>query len=132
MKKEASALEVLVEPIDGQTLSFLAFFSVYAVVLDAFENSQFLDSLGPFMGEDGMVRVVEEFLVFRYDEKFGASLDAIDVLNRRVAHKLLQHGNAGEVAELGAWLRVIQFAAGTSSALAKGLSPHGGIVDRPA
>ena len=102
-------------------LSLFSFFAVYAVVLDALEDSQFLDSLGPLVGEDGMVRVVEEFLVFRYDEELGASLHPVDVLDRRVAHQFFQHRHPGEVAELGPWLGVIEFATGSGGALAKGL-----------
>ena len=38
---------MLVEPVDGQLLSFLAFFTIYTVVLDPPDDGQFLNSLGP-------------------------------------------------------------------------------------
>ena len=72
------------------------------------------------MGKNSMTGIVEEFLVFRYYEKFGAALDTIDVLDRRVTHQLFQNRHPGEVAELGPWLGVIQFATSSGGSLAKG------------
>ena len=64
--KNSSLLEVLVEPIEGELLSFTAFLVVSAVMFDALDCHELLNTGRPVVGFDGVL-FVKKFFIFRND-----------------------------------------------------------------
>ena len=83
------SVQVLAEPSHGELLSFDTFFCVDAVVCDALNCNEFLDSRGSSMCGNRMLSIVEQFLMFRNDKELGAALATIDVFDGGVVHQFL-------------------------------------------
>src|SRR5262245_17635450 len=92
------ALQVLVEPLDRQFLSLLPGLLIDAIMGDVRDRHQLLRSLGPLVGLDTVVLVVEQLFFFGEDEQHGTVGRLVHVLHRGVVHHPLADWRAFEVA----------------------------------
>lgn len=72
---------MFVEPVERELLRLGALLVAGAIVLDARDRNQLLYPRRPLVGQDGVVPIVEEFLILGDDEKLGDALAAVDVLD---------------------------------------------------